>query len=88
MIGTDRCYVCGSTQTEVHHIYYGKNRKASDRAGFTVRLCPEHHRGTNGVHGINGHELDQRLKQEQQAAFEADHSRQEFINIIGRNYLE
>jgi hypothetical protein len=44
----------------------------------------EHHRGTNGVHGKNGHELDIRLKQLGQEVFNND---PKFIKIFGRNYL-
>ena len=42
----------------------------------------------DGVHGINGHELDVELKQACQQAFEADgHTRKEFIELIGKSYL-
>lgn len=87
MLGTEKCYVCGKKDTEVHHIYFGSNRKISDKYGFTVRLCPEHHRGTNGVHGKNGHEIDMILKRTQQVLYEANHSREDFIKLIGRSYL-
>lgn len=88
MLGNyDTCYVCGKKQTEIHHIYFGSNRRISDKYGFTVRLCPEHHRGTNGVHGMNGHSLDMRLKMEQQEQYELNKSREDFIKLIGRSYL-
>ena len=45
------------------------------------------HRGEIGVHGRDGHKLDLQLKREFQTLFEKDHSRDEFIKIIGRNYL-
>lgn len=83
----DKCFVCGYWRTEEHHIYFGRNRKVSDRHGFTVYLCAEHHRGTNGVHGKNGHALDQHLKELCQEAYEIEHSREEFISLIGRSYL-
>lgn len=47
----------------------------------------EKHRGTGGVHGRDGHALDLRLKQDCQRRFEEAHSREEFMAIIGRNYL-
>ena len=81
------CIICGNPYTEEHHVFFGKNRKVSDRNGFTVWLCPEHHRGPYGVHGKYGHELDIRLKQEAQRAFEQEHTREEFLQLIGRNYL-
>lgn len=58
-----QCYVCGSKYNlHYHHIMFGKNRKLADKDGLTVYLCYEHHEGTNGVHGKNGHELDIKLK--------------------------
>ena len=82
------CFVCGKRNNlHLHHIYFGKNRKVSDKNGFTCYLCYEHHEGTFGVHGKYGHELDLRLKRECQKHFENTRSRNEFMNLIGRNYL-
>lgn len=82
------CIVCGSWNVEEHHIYFGvAKRKLSEECGLKVWLCPTHHRGTNGVHGKNGHKLDVELKQLGQKAFEWNHTREEFIKIFGRNYL-
>lgn len=82
----DRCFICGRTWTEEHHIYRGSNRKASDKNGFVVYLCPEHHRGIKGVH--HWPELDRHFMEACQKIFEKDHSREEFMAIIGKNYLE
>lgn len=58
-----KCYVCGTTQNlHLHHVMFGKNRKKADEDKLTVYLCWQHHEGTNGVHGKNGHELDMKLK--------------------------
>ena len=55
------CYICGKGGTlHLHHIYGGGNRKASDKAGFCVLLCPEHHIGMKGVH--NNKELNDYLR--------------------------
>lgn len=82
------CYITGETgNLEKHHIYFGSRRKTSDKYGFWVWLTPEMHRGTDGVHGKNGHELDQRLKRVCQRRYEENHSRDEFMALIGRNYL-
>lgn len=82
------CYITGETENlEKHHIYFGSRRKTSDKYGFWVWLTPEMHRGTDGVHGKNGHELDQRLKRICQRRYEENHSRDEFMALIGRNYL-
>jgi hypothetical protein len=86
----EKCYITKRTDNlEQHHIYFGaKNRKVSDAYGFWVWLTAEKHRGTDGVHGLRGHELDLELKQDCQRQFEADgHTRQEFMALIGKNYL-
>lgn len=82
------CIVCGSWNVEDHHIFFGTGkRKLSEEYGLKVWLCPTHHRLTNGVHGKNGHKLDMELKQLGQKAFEWKHTREEFIERFGRNYL-
>lgn len=75
---------------EQHHIYMGnRNRAVSDENGFWVWLRPEYHRTTNtAVHGRDGAFFDHLLKQECQRAYEArGGTREEFIRLIGRNYL-
>lgn len=84
------CYITGIKRgLEKHHIYFGvKNRAVSDKYGFWVWLTSEFHRGTKGVHGRDGHELDLRLKRECQREFEKEKSREEFIRLIGKSYLD
>lgn len=82
------CIICGSWNVEDHHIFFGTGkRKLSEEYGLKVWLCPTHHRLTNGVHGKNGHKLDMQLKELGQKAFEWKHTREEFIERFGRNYL-
>lgn len=82
-----KCYVCGTTRDlHKHHIYFGSNRKLSEKYGCWVYLCAPHHNMSNkGVH--SDRELDLRLKKECQQAFEKKHSRDEFMRIFGRNWL-
>ena len=83
-----RCRVCGTTYgLHEHHIFYGTaNRKQSEKHGFKVYLCGRHHNlSEEGVHF--DHELDLRIKRDCQSVFEKTHSREEFISIIGKNYL-
>lgn len=84
------CWVCGThTDLHKHHIYFGiKNRKISDQNGFVVWLCHNHHNG--GKQGVHFNPvLDKNLKQVCQQEFESQgHTREEFIQLIGRNYLE
>ena len=82
------CLICDTTQNvECHHVYFGTaNRKVSEKHGFTVWLCNHHHTGSrNSVH--QNRELDLMLKKAMQMVYEIDHSREEFMELIGRNYL-
>lgn len=64
------CILCrelgyGQTPAEVHHIRDGQGaaQRASDY--LTVPLCPEHHRGNAGLHGlgVRGFEARYRLSE-------------------------
>ena len=82
------CYLTGNTWgLHKHHIYFGSGlRKVSDRNGFWCYLTADMHNMSNeGVHF--NHELDLRLKRECQERYEENHSREEFMGLIGRNYL-
>jgi len=85
-----KCFVCHTTLgLHDHHIYFGTaRRKISEKNGFKVWLCYNHHEGTYGVHGSQGHPLDLELKQTCQKKYEETHSRSEFIRLIGRSYIE
>jgi hypothetical protein len=50
-----------------------------------VKVCDECHRDIQ-LHPLQGRDLE--LKQEFQRKFEQEHSREEFIRIFGKNYLE
>lgn len=83
------CFICGKkTATERHHVCFGVGlRKISEELGLIVYLCPEHHRGTYGVHGKDGNEINRYLKKQAQFEFEKTHAREEWMQRIGRNYL-
>lgn len=84
------CFVCGSkTNLHLHHVLFGKNRKNADKDGLTVWLCYQHHEGTNGVHGKNGHELDNQLKYIAEQAWLKYYNKtqEEFIKRYGKNYI-
>lgn len=74
------CQLCGRTPIEIHHIFEGKNRNNSTKYGMLVALCNSCHRK---VHKTNY----QGFKQKAQIEFEKEHTREEFIEIFGRNYL-
>ena len=81
------CYLCGKTvNLERHHIFGGvANRKISEQLGLLVYLCHDCHTGTEGAQ--YNKDLNLRLKQDAQRAFEQNHTREEWMNWIGKNYL-
>lgn len=80
-----KCFICGAEQNiEYHHIYSGANRKISDKHGFTVYLCSQCHLEVTD----NKNWKDGYLKALCQAAFESKNSRETFMKLIGRNYLD
>lgn len=84
------CWACGAYAPEEHHVFYGMaNRKMSEKYGLKVHLRSRHHRDNlDGVHGQNK-ELDHWLKVMGQRVFETHHgTREQFVQIFGRNYLE
>ena len=85
-----KCYITGRTDNlHLHHIYFGHGlRKISDREGFVVYLTGELHNQSNqGVHF--NRQFDLHLKRCCQKVYESQgHTREEFIKLIGRNYLE
>lgn len=81
-----QCYFCHTTKDlHLHHIYIGKNRKTSDKNGFTVYLCFNHHTGDEGVHKSEEQLLT--FKRLCQTEYEKTGTREEFLKIIGRSYL-
>lgn len=88
-----QCYLCmllcgdySYKRVEDHHIYHGPNRRNSELYGFKVNLCIPHHReGKDAVH--RNHEKDLILKKMCQREYEKDHTREDFVRIIGRSYI-
>ena len=79
----DRCYLCKRYgRMQVHHCLHGSRRRAADAYGLTVHLCPMCHTLLHD-HGVN----DLYLEQTAQAAFEREHSREEWMRIFGKSYL-
>ena len=79
----DHCYICGKSPVDIHEIYGGANRKVSMENGFCMPLCRKHHEiATNST------TVSLAFKQTCQQTFEIEHSREEFMNLIGKNYRE
>jgi hypothetical protein len=57
------CILCaemnlGQTPAQVHHIF-----DTADKSDFlTIPLCPEHHTGATGFHGLGEREFNRRYK--------------------------
>lgn len=88
---SEQCFNCGANRNvglHEHHIFYGPNRKNSEKYGLKVKLCYIcHEDAKKGVHGLNK-ELRERLFRIGQEAFEREHTREEFMTIFGKNYLD
>lgn len=87
------CYLCRKLYGDYrvqgiheHHVFDGPNRSISEAEGFKVYLCADHHLyGTEAVH--RNHEMMLLVQQDCQRAYEQDHTRREFADLIGKNYL-
>lgn len=80
------CLICKTTQNiHIHEVFYGNNRQNSIDNGLYVALCASHHTGKEGVHFNKI--LNDKLRKFAQRKFEEKHSREEFIQIFGKNYL-
>ena len=72
--------------THKHHVYPGHNRQVSEENGFTVELCPGHHEFTKAaVHENRDYMI--LIQEECQREYEKTHTRQQFMDLIGKNYL-
>ena len=79
-----QCYVTGSRiQLDKHHIYHGSRRKAADKWGCWVWLRHDVHMD---LHDRNT-DLDLKLKQECQEAFEEKYGHRTFMEIFGKSYI-
>lgn len=94
--GDKRCYLCmklygdySIKRVQEHHIVFGHaNRAISEELGLKANLCVDRHHesGEEAVH--NNHEMARILQRDAQEIFEQTHSHKEWMDRIGRNYLE
>jgi len=76
-----------TTDLHKHHIFGGSRRTTSDKNGFWIWLCADHHDMSDaGIHF--NRKMDLCAKRACQRAYEAKHSHEEFMALIGRNYLD
>lgn len=74
------CEFCGkySKRLDPHEIFGGSNRKRSIKNKFVKLLCRECH---------SNEKIINQLRIDTQKEYEKTHTRQEFINLIGKSYL-
>ena len=79
------CCHCGRmTNITKHEIYEGRNRKNSMKYGFVLPLCVDCHRNLQDNLNFND-----KWKRRAQEYFEENYgTREEFIEIFRRNYLD
>lgn len=83
----NHCYLCFGNEhynepLDMHEIYGGANRQISIKNGFCIPLCRQHHAL---ITRDNASSLI--LKQQCQREYEKTHSREDFMCLIGKNYL-
>lgn len=78
-----KCAYCGYNRSiELNEVFEGKNRQASMLNGFIVPLCHNCHTMFH-----NNREFSLYYKKMFQKEYEKSHTREDFIKLIGRNYL-
>ena len=82
------CYICGRlTDLERHHVMAGTaNRRLSETYGLWVYLCHNCHTGTEGAQ--YNKELNRKLKQDAQRAFQSYFGRKVWMQMFRKNYLD
>lgn len=90
-----KCFICKRTETaynklDVHHIFQGRGRRQiSDRYGLTVLLCRNCHTLSEYSVHRNKDVADYLHRYGQEKAMrEQGLTKEEFIEIFGKNYLE
>lgn len=86
-----KCAITGYTGPglQLHHVFFGADRKLSDEYGLTVWLRWDRHIA-DSPHATphNDRSTDLWLKRIAQRRFEEVHgTREEFLKIFGKNYL-
>lgn len=79
------CRLCGRyKKLEEHHLIFGRGeREISEKYNLKIKICRECH---TRLH--RSKDLMDWSKKLGQRMFEKDHTREEFIKVFGRNYLD
>lgn len=78
------CFMCDLEdkkvkRSDLHEVYGGSNRQRSMKLGLVVPLCRKCH---------DDEEKILELRKICQQIYELDHTREEFIDLIGKSYLK
>ena len=75
------CEFCGnySKKLDPHEVYGGSNRKRSIKHKFIKLICRECH---------SNEKVIAKLRIETQKEYEKTHTREDFINLIGKSYIK
>lgn len=74
-----KCFYCDNKRgIDIHEVYGGSNRQRSMKNGLCVPLCRNCHSNVNII-------MD--LRKLCQKIYEKNHTRDEFIKLIGKSYL-
>lgn len=75
------CECCGrySERLDPHEVYGGSNRKRSIKYKFVKLICPECHSSESKI---------MQLRVKTQKEYEENHTRADFIALIGRSYIK
>lgn len=76
------CHICHRTSSQTHHVFGAANRKWSEKYDLKFRICLECHIEIERNIPMRTH-----YREIYQAIFEETHTREEFMQIFGRNYL-
>jgi hypothetical protein len=80
---------CRRGYAHLHEDFGGKNRQLSIDYGLQRRLCYEHHNMPGGMNPHHNKDIAEQYKKESQAKFERLYgTREDFIRLFGRNYLD
>lgn len=76
----NKCFYCGKEgKMDIHEVYGGSNRTRSIKNGFCIPLCRLCHSNENIISYL-------RIKLQKE--YEKTHTREDFIKIIGKNYIK
>lgn len=79
----EHCYICGYPKEDMHEVYGGANRRMSMENGLCVPLCRHYH-----IQITVNDTMNKALKRVCQKKYEETHTRDEFMSLIKKNYLE